>query len=375
MKHAQEDQDNNYGVESLDETLEAAFASKTSEPSSPPLNTVSGKKRKVGNPVHPKIAAAAQRIMSSEERPSSRTSSISSPAQRPLTPSPTRRHVRSESLTSLGRSFTSLRAGDTSTPRSPSVKSVRLSDEEGSIIDDAASQALHSSSEDDDVFADNTLHESVSQTLPPSSIPQLIMPSISMPTRRPFTERGKRIPQLRIMIAGPSGIGKTSLVKSIVQVCEDIVHVDPVVAVDSLSTSTTLAHDVLETHASTKSYPSWWSEIEQGRGLRRRKSMGDSILERNISFIDTPGWVMSGANDQENMDDAMNTIQEHIEASLRKNTLSGELSDTDLLSVLSGSGGFQIDVLLYMFHPSRFVILAYDLNILTVSSISPDHSY
>ncbi|KAG9809722.1 hypothetical protein KCU68_g21189, partial [Aureobasidium melanogenum] len=116
----QQDQDNNYGVESLDETLEAAFASKTPESSSSPSNTISGKKRKIGNPVHPKIAAAAQRIISSEERPSSRTSSTSSPAQRPLTPSPTRRHIRSESLTSLGRSFTSLHAGDTGTPRSPS---------------------------------------------------------------------------------------------------------------------------------------------------------------------------------------------------------------------------------------------------------------
>ncbi|KAG9822849.1 hypothetical protein KCU98_g16867, partial [Aureobasidium melanogenum] len=360
----QQDQDNNYGVESLDETLEAAFASKTPESSSSPSNTISGKKRKIGNPVHPKIAAAAQRIISSEERPSSRTSSISSPAQRPLTPSPTRRHIRSESLTSLGRSFTSLHAGDTSTPRSPSVKSVRLSDEEGSIIDDAASQALHSSSEDDDVFADETLLDSASQTVPQSSIPQLIMPSISMPARRPFTERGKRMPRLRIMVAGPSGIGKTSLIKSIVQVCEDIVHVDPVVTVGSSSTSTTVAHDVFETHASTKSYPSWWSDIEQGRGLRRRKSMGDSILERNISFIDTPGWVMSGASDQENMDDAINTIHEHIEASLRRNTLSGELSDADLLGVLSGSGGFQVDVLLYMFHPTSHQITPTEIDVL-----------
>lgn len=359
----QHGQDNNYGVESLDETLEAAFASKTPESSSSPSTTTSGKKRKIGNPVHPKIAAAAQRIISSEERPSSRTSSTSSPAQRPLTPSPTRRHIRSESLTSLGHSFASLRAGDTSNPRSPSVKSVRLSDEEGSIIDDAASQALHSSSEDDDVFADETLLASASETVPPSSIPQLIMPSISMPTRRPFTEKGKRIPRLKIMVAGPSGIGKTSLIKSIVQVCEDIVHVDPVVAVDSSSTSTTLAHDVFETHASTKSYPSWWSEMEQGRGLRRRKSMGDSVLERNISFIDTPGWVMSGASDQENMDEAINTIHENIEASLRRNTLSGELSDSDLLGVLSGNGGFQVDVLLYMFHPSKFVILVDDSKI------------
>ncbi|KAI4716228.1 hypothetical protein E4T48_07596 [Aureobasidium sp. EXF-10727] len=369
-----QDKDHDYGVESLDETLEAAFASKAPALSSSPSETVSGKKRKIGNPVHPKIAAAAQRIISSEERPSSRTSSISSSAPRPLTPSPTRRHIRSESLTSLGRSFTPLRASDTSTPQSPSVKSVRLSDEEGSIIDDTASQALHSSSEDDDVFADETLVQSASSTVPQGSIPQLVMPSISMPARRPFTERGKRMPRLKIMVAGPSGIGKTSLIKSIVQLCDDIVHVDPIAAIDSSSTSTARADQILETHASTKSYPPWWSEIEQGRGLRRRKSMGDSILERNISFIDTPGWVMSGASDQ-NMDDAISTIHENIEACLRRNALTGELSDTDLLGVLSGSGGFQVDVVLYMFHPRSHQISSAEIEVLrrlsTLTNIVP----
>ena len=236
---ASHDKDNNYGVESLNETLEAAFAPKSPDSSSSPSNNLYGKKRKIGNPVHPKIAAAAQRIISSEERPTSRKPSVSSSAPRPLTPSPTRRHVRSESLTSLGRSFTPLRFSDTSTPRSPSVKSVRLSDEEGSIIDDTASQTLHSSSEEDDVFADDTLVESSHPTEAQSSIPQLVMPSISMPARRPFTERGKRIPRLRIMVAGPSGVGKTSLVKSMVQMCEDIVHVDPIVNAESSSASTT----------------------------------------------------------------------------------------------------------------------------------------
>lgn len=360
-QHQGQERDDNYGVQSLDETLEAAFAPKSPEFSSSPSNADSAKKRKVGNPVHPKIAAAAQRIISSDrstERPSSRNSSVSSHLVRPLTPSPTRRHARSDSLTSLGRSFTPLRIHDTnlpSTPRSASVRSVRLSDEEGSIIDDTASQALHSSSEDEDVPADNTLVESE----PPSSVPQLVMPSISMPTRRPFTERGKRIPRLKIMLAGPSGVGKTSLVKSMVQICEDIVHVDPITYIQPTSasadrhTSHPRTREICETNVSTRSCPSWWSEVEQGRGLRRRKSMGESVLERNLCFIDTPGWDMSGPNDQDNIDDATSFVFEYIEDALRRNTLPGDMSDADLLTLLSGGGGFQVDAILYMFHPSK----------------------
>lgn len=350
-------QDKDFGVQSLHDTLEAAF-----EPAPSASPSSSSKKRRSGNPVHPKIAAAAQRIIS--ERPSSRASSTSSPAPRPLTPSPTRRHVRTGSVTSLGRPFTPLRFNEhnlPSTPRSASVRSLRLSDEEGSIIDDSASQPVHSSSDDDEILVDDTLIPSAE---PLNSLPQLVMPSISMPSRRPFTERGKRIPKFKIMIAGPSGVGKTSLIKSLVHVCEDIVHVDPISTILPTSTprdkqiSYEKTTQVSETNASTRSYPFWWSEVEQGRGLRRRKSMGESVLERNLCFVDTPGWKMSGASDQENMQDAIVPIIESIEDCMRQNILTADLNDTDLLNVFSGGGGFQVDAILYMFHPSKsFLIL------------------
>jgi hypothetical protein len=35
--------------------------------------------------------------------------------------------------------------------------------------------------------------------------PQFIMPEITMPSRRPFTEKGKRIGRMKVMIAGDSG--------------------------------------------------------------------------------------------------------------------------------------------------------------------------
>lgn len=101
-------------------------------------------------------------------------------------------------------------------------------------------------------------------------------------------------------------MGKTSLIKAIVQICEDIVHVDPLsttpLAVPetrrkgsgrksrngSADMQSTL--QLTEVYASTKAYPAWWSDLEESRVLRRRKSMGDSVLERNLCFVDTPGY-------------------------------------------------------------------------------------
>lgn len=62
---------------------------------------------------------------------------------------------------------------------------------------DAASQAIVSSEEE----------EEEADLLPevPDNDPQLIMPSIRMPSRRPFTERGKTIGRLKVLIAGDSG--------------------------------------------------------------------------------------------------------------------------------------------------------------------------
>lgn len=47
---------------------------------------------------------------------------------------------------------------------------------------------------------------------------------------------------------------------------------------------------ITEIYASTRAYPAWWSDLEESRILRRRKSLGDSVLERNLCFVDTPGY-------------------------------------------------------------------------------------
>lgn len=87
-----------------------------------------------------------------------------------------------------------------SSPKSISSRSFKPLDDI-SITDEISSQTLVSSGEDEDTpeMSEHTHHG-----LGDGSS-QLIMPSIRMPSRRPFTERGKNIGRFKILVAGPKG--------------------------------------------------------------------------------------------------------------------------------------------------------------------------
>lgn len=70
-----------------------------------------------------------------------------------------------------------------------------LHSDSDSIEEDRSSQAMLSSGEEDGEVQ-STLRDSA---------PQLIMPSLKMPSRRPFTEKGKSMGTLKILIAGSRG--------------------------------------------------------------------------------------------------------------------------------------------------------------------------
>ena len=141
------------------------------------------------------------------------------------------------------------------------------------------------------------------------------------------------------------------------QTCEDIVHVDPlspnIPSIDQLpspkskskpnSANARSTNKITEVYASTKPYPTWWSDIEETKILRRRKSMGDTVLERNLCFVDTPGYS-HGMSRIESID----SILKYIEAQFSKPFADPSGSQGDFVSLLSGNGGFQVDVVLYM---------------------------
>lgn len=141
------------------------------------------------------------------------------------------------------------------------------------------------------------------------------------------------------------------------QTCEDIVHVDPLSpnlpTLDQLPSRKTKSNsssanirstsNITEVYASTKPYPTWWSDIEETKVLRRRKSMGDTVLERNLCFVDTPGYSQ-GISRMESIE----SILQYIEAQFTKPFADTTANPGDFVSLLSGSGGFQVDVVLYM---------------------------
>jgi hypothetical protein len=88
-----------------------------------------------------------------------------------------------------------------SSPKSTSTRSLRPS-EADSAAEDSGSQAVLSSG-DEEPEPDTSLKMG-------EAAPQLIMPSIKMPSRRPFTERGKQITNFKILIAGSRGLSSIS---------------------------------------------------------------------------------------------------------------------------------------------------------------------
>nr|POF02604.1 hypothetical protein CFP56_58236 [Quercus suber] len=363
--------DSSFGTQSLEDTMNPSlvlgtglsrvdsYGSELSSDAAVEGPALVSKKRKAGNPVHPKIAATGQRILSSEYL---HTSATASPLSLRSAESPLRLHMRRGSASSVNYSQPisplrisphpeSVRIG---TPRSGSAKSFRSSGDESRTVDETTSQAVEPSINDVD---DNGAEEQIES----GSMPQLVMPSIAMPTRKPFTERGKRMGRLRVMVVGPRGVGKTSLIQSIFRCCEHVVHVDPPSTMTSLrelpdgtDDSTTRPH-FAEVTASTRPYPSWWTDMESRRMLLRRKSMGEGVLERNLCFMDTPD-----IHDKHVIEHLSRMLEGRMRSMLRLETMS----DSELIPLLSGEGGASVDAVLWLFDPTTTA---------TAGSSSPFH--
>jgi hypothetical protein len=188
-------QDSTFGVQSLADTLEAAFGSESTPAS-----------RRTGS----------SRSSKSHKKKAPRSESQSSSTSPAKLPSSSKTHPQRESKRTLYSHASSTplaplivdapsptqTSGMPSTPSAISLQSLKLSDED-SVMDESASQAVTSSGEEDGA-------ETTTQQGSMATFPQLVMPSIQMPSRRPFTTKGKAMGKLKIMVAGESGVYSSS---------------------------------------------------------------------------------------------------------------------------------------------------------------------
>lgn len=351
-----------YGVHSLAETIAfesgdegndgdhmptpATDSAVSSTPSS--SNVAIGKRRRPGNPVHPKILATGQRIISSEHSPAPKTrpqqtrtsTAIPSLKERMRTMSIDSTHLASSQASSL---ILTPDIPPGSAVRAGSPRSLRLSDDESLTFDDSASQAVFSSSGEEDEDLENQLE--LGTDVPVGSAgPQFVMPSLPLPTRRPFTERGSQIGSFRILVAGRKDVGKSSLIQGLLDTCPDIVHHQGarVVPVDTEEQEGSSV--VVETAASTKAMPKWKTvglEESTPRALKGARS-GTLLLERNISILECDAEEASaetafGAN-------VLSLVEGHC-----KSALAVEQMDAGrLAALLTGESRHVIDVALYV---------------------------
>lgn len=104
--------------------------------------------------------------------------------------------IASQAATSLP--MTPVMLGASGPASAFSGSSSRRNSLSGSLSEELGSQALSMNEELEP--------EPSASMMDSGSAPQLIMPSIKMPSRRPFTEEGKRLGRLKVLIAGDSGM-------------------------------------------------------------------------------------------------------------------------------------------------------------------------
>ena len=179
-----------YGVQSVQDTAsESRYLEQNEDQGESDMEeNAHGRRRSTLRPIPQPHAGDDSPVKSGE---SAADTTHSSPS-RPLHDDPSPPSM-SQSMTSLSLDSQFPLSSLPSTPKSTSNRSFRPSDEES--MDEGASQAI-GSSEDEEVEPTPEVQDSA---------PQLIMPSIKMPSRRPFTERGKTMGRLKMLFAGDSG--------------------------------------------------------------------------------------------------------------------------------------------------------------------------
>lgn len=224
----------------------------------------------------------------------------------------------------LSPSLSPVSAFSNASSRRPSLTASSVAVATGSLSNTAATRSERSAFPND---------ASPRDSFGESTVPQLVMPRAPEPRRRPFTELGKSVGKLKILVSGYPGSGKTSLIRSMAQVCEHIVHIDDV--------DSSVQSRFKTVYASTRPCPLWQLDTEASISSSvRRRSLAD-VLDRNLCFVDSLVRNATRPGDWSS-DDGLYVFTQLIPL-WRK-----EMSDEDLGVHVSGGAGSAVDLVLYL---------------------------
>jgi len=92
--------------------------------------------------------------------------------------------------------------------------------------------------------------------------------------------------------------------------------------------------------------------------------MGDSVLERNLCFVDTPGYgnkTSVGSLDDDQLQanelkclECITPVVDYVESHFKKATSLDNTSESEMINMLSGNGGTQVDLVLYVIRHSEW---------------------
>lgn len=71
--------------------------------------------------------------------------------------------------------------------------------------------------------------------------------------------------------------------------------------------------------------------------------MGDTVLERNLCFVDTPGYTNTGY-----VAEGIGSVVDYVETQINKISSVSNASYGELVNLMSGRGGTQVDLVFYM---------------------------
>lgn len=182
--------------------------------------------------------------------------------------------------------------------------------------------------------------EEIDVTVPSSATDtSFVMPRITLPAGVEYTNQGRKMGYLNILVTGRRRSGKTAFVRHLLDECRDVVHVDAPRQVHIDPRGWTMQ----ETRASTRPLPV--AATSAGRASIKT----EDHLDRNISIIDVPCYFDECKHqlEHEPYESVLNLLRERSSALQQLEILGQE----DLRTYPSAYDHPQIDAVVLLFNP------------------------